>query len=124
MACIRKGGKVYRVDDVALRAPQFVDLSHLDAQGILDWADQAVEPPFYLSVGHLYDYIFANLGEQKYGLFFRAHHVALDGYAYGLMINRFLDYYQSLKNGTALQNKAFDHFEKFLADEHRYFRIS
>lgn len=115
-----KEGKVYRVDDVALRPAQCVDLSHLDAQGILDWADQQVEPPFDLEAGHLYDYIFANLGEQKYGLFFRAHHVALDGYAYGLMISRFLDYYQSLKNATELKNKSFDHFDQFLADEQRY----
>ena len=117
---LEKDGKVYRVDDVGLRAPRFVDLSHLDEQGILDWADQEVEPPFELSVGHLYDYVFAHLGEQKYGLFFKAHHVALDGYAYGLMISRFLDYYQSLKNDTALKNKAFDHFDRFLVDEQRY----
>lgn len=117
---LEKDGKVYRVDDVGLRVPRFVDLSDLDDQGILDWADQEVEPPFDLSVGHLYDYVFAHLAEQKYGLFFRAHHVALDGYAYGLMISRFLDYYQSLINGTALKNKAFDHFDRFLADEQRY----
>ncbi|MBP6114716.1 MAG: hypothetical protein KA474_08370 [Acinetobacter sp.] len=117
---LEKDRSVYRVDDVGLRAPRFVDLSHLDEQGILDWADQEVEPPFDLSVGHLYDYVFAHLGEQKYGLFFKAHHVALDGYAYGLMISRFLDYYQSLKNDTALKNKAFDHFDRFLVDEQRY----
>lgn len=113
-------GKVYRIDDVDLRPPKFVDLSHMDKQQILDWADQEVEPPFDLSAGHLYDYVFAHLGEQKYGLFFKAHHVALDGYAYGLMISRFLDYYQSLKHGTALKNKPFDHFDQFLADEQRY----
>ena len=117
---LEKDRSVYRVDDVGLRAPRFVDLSHLDEQGILDWADKEVEPPFDLSVGHLYDYVFAHLGEQKYGLLFKAHHVALDGYAYGLMISRFLDYYQSLKNGAALKNKAFDHFDRFLADEQRY----
>ena len=117
---LEKEGQVYRVDDVELRPPQFVDLSHLDEQAILDWADHAVEPPFDLSTGHLYDYVFAHLDDNKYGLFFRAHHVALDGYAYGLMINRFLDYYQFLKNASALKNKAFDHFEKFLADEQRY----
>lgn len=117
---VEQDGKAYRVDDVALRPAQCVDLSHLDEQGILDWADQAVEPPFDLSEGHLYDYIFAHLAENKYGLFFRAHHVALDGYAYGLMISRFLDYYQSLKNAAPLKNKAFDHFDKFLADEQRY----
>ena len=117
---LEKDGKVFRIDDVELRPPQFVDLSHLDDQGILDWADQAVEPEFDLSRGHLYDYTFAHLGEQKYGVFFRAHHVALDGYAYALMIHRFLDYYQALKNSTTLQNKPFQHFEKFLADEQRY----
>lgn len=117
---LEKEGQVYRVDDVELRPPQFVDLSHLDEQAILDWADEAVQPPFDLSTGHLYDYVFAHLDDNKYGLFFRAHHVALDGYAYGLMINRFLDYYQFLKNASALKNKAFDHFEKFLADEQRY----
>ncbi|MGE8542284.1 MAG: condensation domain-containing protein [Acinetobacter sp.] len=117
---VEQDGKAYRMDDVALRPAQCVDLSHLDEQGILDWADQAVEPPFDLSEGHLYDYVFAHLAEQKYGLFFRAHHVALDGYAYGLMISRFLDYYQSLKNAAPLKNKAFDHFDKFLADEQRY----
>lgn len=117
---LEKEGQVYRVDDVELRPPQFVDLSHLDEQAILDWADHAVEPPFDLSTGHLYDYVFAHLDDNKYGLFFRAHHVALDGYAYGLMTNRFLDYYQFLKNASALKNKAFDHFEKFLADEQRY----
>jgi enterobactin synthetase component F len=117
---LKIGEKVYRVDDVPLRPANYVDLSHLDEQGILDWADQAVEPPFDPDAGHLYDYTFAHLAEQKYGLFFRAHHVALDGYAYGLMIHRFIDYYQSLKNQTALKNKAFDHFEKFLANEQRY----
>src|SRR5690606_5584640 len=117
---VEKDGKVYRADDVALRPPQFVDLSQLDEQAILDWADEAVQPPFDLSTGHLYDYVFAHLDDNKYGLFFRAHHVALDGYAYGLMINRFLDYYQSSKNSSALKNKAFDHYEKFLADEQRY----
>lgn len=117
---LEKDGKTFRVDDVGLRAAQFVDLSDLDEQGILDWSDQAVEPPFDLTTGHLYDYVFAHLAENKYGLFFRAHHVSLDGYAYGLMINRFIDYYQSLKNGTALKNKPFDHFEKFLAEEQRY----
>lgn len=115
-----KEGKAYRVDDVGLRAPHFVDLSHLDEQEILAWADQQVEPAFDLEAGHLYDYVFAHLGEQKYGVLFKAHHVALDGYAYGLMISRFLDYYQSLKNGTALRNKAFDQFDQFLADEQRY----
>ncbi|QOW46178.1 MULTISPECIES: condensation domain-containing protein [Acinetobacter] len=113
-------GKAYRVDDVAVRAAQFIDLSHLDEQAVLAWADQAVEPPFDLSTGHLYDYIFVHLDDEKYGLFFRAHHVALDGYAYGLMIHRFLDYYQSLKNSTALKNKAFEHFDRFLAEEQRY----
>ncbi|RKG31226.1 condensation domain-containing protein [Acinetobacter tianfuensis] len=116
--------KVYRIDDVAVRGPQFADLSHLDEQGILDWADRAVEPPFDLSTGHLYDYVFAHLDEQKYGLFFRAHHVALDGYAYGLMIHRFLDYYQSLKHDSELKNKPFDHFDQFLADEQRYLASS
>ena len=117
---LEKEGQVYRVDDVGLREPKFVDLSDLDEQAILAWADQEVEPPFDLSRGHLYDYTFAHLGEQKYGLFFRAHHVALDGYAYGLMISRFLDYYQALKNASALKNKGFDHFDQFLADEQRY----
>ena len=117
---LEKDGKVYRVDDVELRPAQFVDLSALDEQAILDWADQAVEPPFNPDTGHLYDYTFANLGEEKYGLFFRAHHVALDGYAYGLMISRFIDYYQALKNNTPLKIKGFDHFEKFLAGEQRY----
>ena len=117
---LEKDGKVYRVDDVELRPAQFVDLSALDEQAILDWADQAVEPPFNPDTGHLYDYTFANLGEEKYGLFFRAHHVALDGYAYGLMISRFIDYYQALKNNTPLKIKGFDHFEKFIAGEQRY----
>ena len=117
---LEKDGKAFRVDDVPLRPAQFVDLSMLDEQGILDWADAAVEPPFDLDRGHLYDYTFAHLGEEKYGLFFRAHHVALDGYAYGLMINRFIDYYQSLKNDAPLKNKAFEHYDKFVAEEQRY----
>ena len=37
---LEKDRSVYRVDDVGLRAPRFVDLSHLDEQGILDWADK------------------------------------------------------------------------------------
>ena len=117
---LEKDGRTYRVDDVQLRAPRFVDLSHLNVKEILDWADREVEPAFDLEAGHLYDYVFANLGEQKYGLFFRAHHVALDGYAYGLMIGRFIDYYQSLKNEQPLKNKPFEHFERFLKDEQKY----
>ena len=117
---LEQNGQVYRIDDVGLRKPQFVDLSHLDEQGILDWADQQVEAPFDLEAGHLYDYTFAHLADDQYGVLFKAHHVALDGYAYGLMIHRFLDYYQSLKNATALKNKAFDHFDQFLKDEQRY----
>lgn len=117
---LEKDGKVYRVDDVDIRTAQFVDLSDLDEQGILEWADQQIAAPFDLEVGHLYDYIFAHLGEKKYAVLFKAHHVALDGYAYGLMISRFLDYYQSLKNNSNLKHKDFDDFEQFLADEQRY----
>ncbi|WP_180027488.1 condensation domain-containing protein [Acinetobacter sp. YH16032] len=115
-----QGEHVYRVDDVTIRKPSFVDLSQLDEEEILAWAEKEVEPAFNLESGHLYDYVFAHLGEQKYGLFFKAHHVALDGYAYGLMISRFIDYYQSLKNGTELKIKGFDHYEKFIAEEQHY----
>ncbi len=117
---IEQEGKCYRQDDVEVQPARFMDLSHLNEQALMEWIEQQVTPAFDLTAGHLYDYTFVHLDDQTYGLFFRAHHVALDGYAYGLMISRFIDYYQSLKNGTELKNKAFDHYGKFIEDELRY----
>lgn len=117
---IEQDGKFYRKDDVEIQPPRFTDLSQLNEKALNEWVEQQVLPAFDLTAGHLYDYAFAHLDDQKYGLFLRAHHAALDGYAYGLLISRFIDYYQSLKNGADLKNKAFEHYGKFIEEEQRY----
>lgn len=117
---VEQDGKFYRKDDVAVRQPKFVDLSHLNDQALNDWLEQQVTPPFDPAIGHLYDYTFVHLDQDRYGMFLRAHHVALDGYAYGLLIHRFLDYYQAMLNQTELKNKSFDQYSKFLQEEQQY----
>ncbi|AOA59974.1 hypothetical protein BFG52_10850 [Acinetobacter larvae] len=117
---VEQDGQFYRKDDVAVQAAGFIDLSHYNEQELNNWLEQQVVPAFDPMIGHLYDYTFVHLAKQRYGLFFRAHHMALDGYAYGLLISRFIDYYQSLKNNTALQNKAFEHYDKYIPEEQNY----
>ncbi|MFU8927124.1 condensation domain-containing protein [Acinetobacter puyangensis] len=117
---VERNGKFYRQDDVPVREPDFIDLSALNEVALNQWLEQHVMPAFDPVQGHLYDYTFVHLDQQRYGMFLRAHHVALDGYAYGLLINRFIDYYQALCHQVDLKNKPFDHYSKFLVEEQQY----
>ena len=70
--------------------------------------------------GELFTETLYVVGEGRYVLYQRVHHLLLDGFSAVLVLGRVLEIYQALLDGLEIPSTAFDSLDELLADEKRY----
>ncbi|AOX99752.1 non-ribosomal peptide synthetase [Jeongeupia sp. USM3] len=84
--------------------------------------DAELVKPFSLADGHLYDHVLFKLGPQRHAWLQRAHHIALDGYAFNLIARRVSEHYRALTGAQPLSANGFAAMAPVLAEEAAYQR--
>ncbi|MGH8084914.1 MAG: condensation domain-containing protein [Lysobacter sp.] len=106
-------GEVRQAPAARAVALPWVDLSDPDERGgeasidhawqrARDWMAVDLRAPAELGAGPLFATALIGLGPQRHLWFLRAHHIALDGFAYLLLIHRVAQCYSALRHGRPL----------------------
>ena len=86
----------------------------------LTWMDAQMRRPMDLSRAPLFRAAILRLADDRHMFYASAHHIAMDGYAFSLLIARIAQNYTALDNGGECDSDVLGSLTEFLADERRY----
>ncbi|MET8982232.1 amino acid adenylation domain-containing protein [Streptomyces sp. NPDC004539] len=117
-----------RFHDDGERVEQYVDasvrgeLEHLDLapSAARAWTDARQALPIPLDGERLFDHTLLRLGENRYWLYFRYHHILLDGYGQVLHCRRLLETYTALAAGEQPAPRTFRSLAEVLGEHTAY----
>ncbi|WP_075737394.1 amino acid adenylation domain-containing protein, partial [Streptomyces acidiscabies] len=112
------GERVGQYVDASVRGDlEYLDLAPAAAR---EWTDARQALPIPLDGERLFTHTLLRLGEDRYWLYFRYHHILLDGYGQVLHCRRLLETYTALAAGEDVPGRAFGSLAEVLGEHTAY----
>lgn len=93
--------------------------THANAQeALIQWVQADLQSPVSLENGPLFNTALIRMGIDHHVWYFRSHHIALDGFAYALLMNRVAEMYKHEPHPIELQPSA--SLQEVIEEDHAY----